>query len=113
MCISTPATSRALQLGGPRVNLARAADRNAELVLRLSGRDLVVCLGVDVGIDADRNPRSASLRRRNRRQQFEFASDSTLTQRIPSSTADASSAAVLPMPENMIFSAECRQGARA
>jgi hypothetical protein len=62
-----------LQLGGPRVNLARAADRNAELVLRLSGRDLVVCLGVDVGIDADRNPRSASLRRRNRRQQFEFS----------------------------------------
>ena len=32
------------------------------------------------------------------------ASDSTLTQRIPSSTASASSRAVLPMPENMILS---------
>ena len=30
-------------------------------------------------------------------------SDSTLTQRMPASTAAASSASVLPMPENMIF----------
>src|SRR5262249_3414302 len=54
-----------LQLGGPRINLAGATDRNAELVLCLSGCNLVMRLGIDVRIDADRYSRAASLRRRN------------------------------------------------
>ena len=41
------------------------------------------------------------------------ASDSTLTQRMPSSTASASSRAVLPTPENMILSGANAGGARA
>src|SRR5262245_6516097 len=61
-----------LELGGPRIDLAGATDRNAELVLGLSGCNLMMRLGIDVRIDADRYPRGASLRRRNRRQQFEF-----------------------------------------
>ena len=40
-------------------------------------------------------------------------SDSTLMQRIPSSTASASSAAVLPIPENMILSAGMPASPRA
>src|SRR5215475_3648001 len=54
-----------LQFGSPCINLARPADRNAELVLGLSGRNLVVGLRVDVRIDADRYPRLAPPRRRN------------------------------------------------
>ena len=39
----------------------RAADRNAEFVLRLAGRDLGMGLRIDVGIDADRNIHGAAL----------------------------------------------------
>ena len=94
----------ARELGGAGIDLARAADRNAELVLGLAGRDLGVRLGIDVGIDAHRDADVAALAGRDRRQQLELGSDSTLTQRMPSSTASASSRAVLPMPENMILS---------
>src|SRR5665213_2456765 len=44
-----------------RIDVARAADRNAELVLGLAGGNLVMGLGVDVRIDADRNMRAAAL----------------------------------------------------
>ena len=62
----------ARQLRGVRIDLARAADRNAELVLGLAGRDLGVGLGIDVGIDAHRDVRGAALRRGDRRQQLEL-----------------------------------------
>ena len=42
----------ARKLGGQRIDFARAADRDAELVLGLAGRDLGVGLGVDIGVDA-------------------------------------------------------------
>ena len=63
----------ARQLGGARHRpRARAADRNAELVLGLAGRDLGVRLGVDVRIDADRDARGAALAGGDRGQQLEL-----------------------------------------
>jgi len=62
-----------------------------------------VVLRVDVGIDAP-SRRAAAFARGDRGEQLEFASDSTLMQRMPWSTAAASSSALLPMPENMILS---------
>ena len=98
--------AHALKLGGARINVARAADRNAEFVLGLAGGDLGVGLGIDVRIDADRDVGGAALAaRRSRRAVRAPASDSTLTQRMPCSTASASSRSVLPTPENMIFCA--------
>ena len=64
--------AHALQLAGMRIDVARAADRDAELVLRLAGRDLGVGPGVDVGIDAHRDADGAPLRRRDLRQQLEL-----------------------------------------
>ena len=62
----------ARQLRGARIDLARAADRNAELVLGLAGRDLGVGLRIDVGIDAHRDVGDAALARGDRGQQFEL-----------------------------------------
>ena len=53
--------AHALELGGAGIDVAGAADRNAEFVLRLAGGDLGVGLRVDVGIDADRNVGRAAL----------------------------------------------------
>ena len=64
--------AHALELGGVGIDLARAADRNAELVLGLAGRDLGVGLGIDVGIDADRNVGGAALAGGDRGEQFEL-----------------------------------------
>src|SRR5262249_13668223 len=54
------------ELGSVRIDLACAAQRNAELVLGLAGRDLVVGLGVDVGIDPHRHVGEATLAGRDR-----------------------------------------------
>ena len=63
-------------------------------------------LGVDVGIDAHRRFGAAPFDAAMDDSSSSSGSDSTLTQRIPSSTASASSRApVLPMPENTILSA--------
>ena len=91
--------------GRMRIDLARAADRNAELVLGLAGRDLRVGPGVDVRIDAQRDRARAPLPLAIADSSSSSGSDSTLMQRMPSSTASANSRAVLPMPENMILSA--------
>ncbi len=64
--------AQALQLAGVRIDLARAADRNAELVLRLAGRDLGVGPGIDVRIDAHRDARGAPFRGRDAREQFQL-----------------------------------------
>ena len=40
------------QRGRPGVNVARALPGDAELVLGLAGRDLLVSLRIDIGIDA-------------------------------------------------------------
>ena len=106
--------AHAVELGGAGINVARTADRNAEFVFGFSGGDLGVGLRVDVGIDADRDIGGAALlRRRSRPGARAPASDSTLTQRMPCSTASASSRAVLPTPENMIFSRRHAGAARA
>ena len=63
----------ARQLRRTGVDVARAADRNAELVLGLAGRDLGVGLRIDVGIDADRDVGDAALAGGDRGQQFELA----------------------------------------
>ena len=60
------------QLGCAGIHLARAADRDAELVLGLAGRDLGVGLRVDVGIDAHRDVGDAPLAAGDRGQQFEL-----------------------------------------
>ena len=76
--------AHAFELGGAGIDVAGAADRNAEFVLGLAGRDLGVGLRIDVGIDADRNIGARGpWRRRWRRAARAPASDSTLTQRMP------------------------------
>ena len=45
------------QFGGPGVGRQRPVDRDAELVLLAAGRDLVVGPGIDIGIDAQGDPR--------------------------------------------------------
>ena len=62
----------ARQLGGARIDLARTRDRDAELVLGLAGGDLGVRAGIDVGIDAHRNPRGLAGLDGEPREQFEF-----------------------------------------
>ena len=64
--------AHAFELGGAGIDLARAADRNAEFVLGLSGRDLGVRLRIDVGIDADRDIGGAALLRPMAARQFEL-----------------------------------------
>ncbi len=64
--------AHALELGGMRVDLAGAADRNAEFVLGLAGRDLGVGFRVDVGIDADRYVGGAALAGGDGGEQFEL-----------------------------------------
>ena len=64
--------AHALELRGARIDLARAADRNAEFVLRFAGRDLGVGLRIDIGIDANGNCRDAALGGGDRGQQFEL-----------------------------------------
>ena len=54
------------------IDRARAADRDAELVLGLAGRDLGVGLGVDVGIDAHRHIGGAALAGGDRGQQLQL-----------------------------------------
>src|ERR1700724_818389 len=44
-----------LELGGAGIDVAGAADRNAEFVLRLAGGDLGAGFRIDVGTDADPN----------------------------------------------------------
>ena len=62
----------ARQLCRAGIDRAGARERNAELVLGLAGRDLGVGAGIDVGIDADRNPRGLAGLDREPRQQFEL-----------------------------------------
>src|SRR5438552_8040961 len=62
----------ALQFARMSINLARAADWNAKLVLGLAGGNLVMGLRVDVRIDANRNRGGASFRFCDRRQQFKL-----------------------------------------
>ena len=62
----------AAEFGGMSVNLARTTDRNAEFVLGFSCCNLVVRLGVDIGIDADGNRSNASLRTGDLGQELEL-----------------------------------------
>ena len=55
------------------IDLAGAADRNAELVLGLAGRDLGVGLGIDVRVDAHRNVGDAALAGGDGGEPVEFA----------------------------------------
>ncbi len=64
--------AHALELRGAGIDFARAADRNAEFVLGLAGRDLGVGLRIDIGIDADRNVGGAALGRGDAGEQFEL-----------------------------------------
>ena len=54
------------------IDFAGPFDRNAELVFGFSGGDLGVGAGIDVRIDAQRNPRRLARLDRELRQQFEF-----------------------------------------
>ena len=54
------------QFGGVRIDVARARDRNAELVFGLARRDLGMRLRIDVGIDAQRRSRAVAPRLRRR-----------------------------------------------
>ena len=51
------------QLGGARVDLARAADRNPELILGSAGRDFGMGARVDIGIDPHRDGDGPPFRR--------------------------------------------------
>ena len=96
----------ARQLGGAGIDRrARRLIGMPNLFSALPVAILAWVFGVDVGIDPDRDMARGGPCRRDRRTAARApASDSTLTQRMPSSTASASSRAVLPMPENMILS---------
>ena len=96
--------AHALELGGAGIDLAGAADRNAEFVLGLAGGDLGVGLGIDVGIDADRNGRRAAGAGSDRGEQFKlrFGFDVDAENALFDRELKLSSA-VLPTPENMIL----------
>ena len=94
----------AFEFGGAGVNLAGAADRHAEFVLGLAGRDLGMGPRINVGIDADRDVGGAPLAGGNRGEQFELRLGLDVDAEDTRSTAIASSCAVLPTPENMILS---------
>jgi hypothetical protein len=52
-----PARIDAGERGGKAIKRKRLAVRNAEFVLGLAGGDLVMGVGVDIGIDAERDAR--------------------------------------------------------
>jgi hypothetical protein len=79
---------KAWQFRSLRIQRPCRTERDAELVLGAAGRDLG--MGPLPAAMADSSSNSAS--------------DSRLTQRMFSSTAKVSSAAVLPIPENIILS---------
>ena len=58
------------QRGGHRINLSRAGDRNAELVLGFAGGDLGMGLGVHVRIDPHGDRHNLAQRLGNRAQQL-------------------------------------------
>ncbi len=60
------------QLRRAGIDRAGARDRNAELVFGLAGGDLGMGAGVDIGIDAQRNPRGLAGLDGELRQQFEL-----------------------------------------
>ncbi len=62
----------ARQAGGALVDGAGALPGNAELVLGLARGDLLVRLGVDIRVDAQRDRRGLAQRRSARRQNFEL-----------------------------------------
>src|ERR1700735_5280769 len=64
--------SHALQLRGARIDLTGTADRNAELVLGLAGRDLGMGTRIDVGIDANGNWNCAALSGGDRSKKFKL-----------------------------------------
>ena len=64
--------THAFELGGARIHFAGAADRNAEFVLGLASRDLGVSLGINVGIDADRDVGGTALAGCDLGEQFQF-----------------------------------------
>ena len=96
--------AQARQLRGLRVNLARAADRNAELVLGAPVAILAWVLASTSGLTRTETFAVRPLLAAMAESSSSSGSDSTLTHRMFSSSASASSAAVLPMPENMILS---------
>ena len=77
MCMWMPDHGDARQLGGARIEGGRRVEGNAELVLGLAGRDLLVRLGIDVRIDADGDVRGLAEARRDgaQRQQFGLGFD--------------------------------------
>ena len=60
------------QLRGACINLTGARQRHAEFVFRLSGRDFPVRLGVNVRVNAHRDPRGPAQLRRHARDFGEF-----------------------------------------
>ena len=64
--------ANARQFRGVGIDFAGACERHAELVLGLTGRDLGVRAGIDVGIDPNRDPRGAAGLGGEPRQQFEL-----------------------------------------
>ena len=60
------------KLRGARIDVAGAADRNAEFVFGLAGRDLGMRLRIDVGIDADRNIGATAFGAGDRREEFKL-----------------------------------------
>ena len=105
ICMSTPATRMPGSVGGAGIERGRLGERHAELVLGLAGRDLVVGLGVDVGIDAQRDgrglaPRGGDLAESSSSSGSDFDVEAA---KMPASSAKAISRAVLPTPENTIL----------
>jgi hypothetical protein len=87
------------QAGCFRIDLARAPQRDAELVLGFSRRDLAVGPRIDVRIEIGAlRPRETA----TSESASSSGSDSTLKQRMPASRAAAISSRVFPTPENTI-----------
>ena len=110
--MSTPTIIEAGQPRGLRIDLARARQGHAELVLGEAGGNLGVGLGVDVRIDAQRDMGALPVRRRNPEMVSSSGSELDIEAEDALVERGAISSPVLPTPEKVILPRDAG-GARA
>ncbi len=76
-----PHDLKPLQLGGHRINVPRFGYGNAKFIFRFSCRNFCMCLGVNIGVHADRNGYFFAVRAGHfiQKDHFRFAFDINLT----------------------------------
>ena len=103
----------ARQVGGAAIQPGGIGVGDAELVPRAAGADLGMGAGIDIGVDAQRDPRGAAMATASAESTSNSSALSTLICAMSSESASRSSRSVLPTPENTMRSAGTPAARRA